>query len=33
MKSAQEITNELLEAINEDLKPETNEEILLIRQW
>ena len=29
MKSAQEITNELLEAINEDLKPETNEEILL----
>ena len=29
MKSAQEITNELLEAINEDLKPEANEEILL----
>ena len=29
VKSAQEITNELLEAINEDLKPESNEEILL----
>ena len=29
IKSAQEITNELLEAIIEDLKPENNEEILL----
>ena len=29
IKSAQEITSELLEAINEDLKPESNEEILL----
>ena len=29
MNSSQEISNELLEAINEDLKPETNEEILL----
>ena len=29
IKSAQEITSELLEAINEDLKPEKNEEILL----
>ena len=29
IKSAQEITNELLEAINEDLKPDSNEEVLL----
>ena len=29
IKSAQEITNELLEAIIEDLEPENNEEILL----
>ena len=29
IKSAQEITNELLEAIIEDLKPENNDEILL----
>jgi len=29
IKSAQEITNELIEAINEDLKPDNNEEVLL----
>ena len=29
IKSAQEITNELLEAIIEDLRPENNDEILL----